>query len=79
MTGMLPAKLPMVAKKSPNKMKIPYSSTRKPINGHRNSMRTTPPVKAAVPLSFGRRVKKSTVLGRPMMRARPSTNSICWV
>lgn len=75
---MFPAKLPMVAKKSPNRMKIPYNSTRKPINGQRRSIRITPLVNAAVPFSFGRRVKKSTVLGSPMIRARPRTKSIWW-
>ena len=76
-TGIFPAKLPMVAKKSPKSTNIPYSSTRNPTNGHRKTMRIIPPAKAAVPLSFCRRAKKIAVFCKPMMRVRPSRKSIC--
>ncbi len=77
MTGMFPAKLPIVAKKSPNKTNMPYSSIRKPINGHRSSIRVIPVMNAAVPFHFCRRAKKMAVFCRPIMRVRPKMKRIC--
>ena len=78
MTGMLPAKEPIVAKKSPNNTKMPYSSTRNPVNGHRRRMRSTPPKKAAVPFHFCRLAKKTNVFCSPIIRVRPMRKRI-WV
>ena len=75
-TGRLPAKPPIVEKKSPNSTIIPYSSTIKPISGHRDNISTMPPANAAVPFHFCRRAKKTAVFCRPMTRVRPTRNSI---
>lgn len=77
MTGIFPAKLPIVAKKSPNKTKMPYSSIKKPTNGHRSKISRIPATKAAVPFHFCRRAKNTAVFCRPMMRVRPTINRIC--
>lgn len=66
----------MVAKKSPNKTKMPYSSTRKPVSGHRTKIKTIPAANAAVPFHFCRRVKKTIVFCTPMMRVRPMRKRI---
>ena len=55
------AKPAIVPKKSPNKMNIPYSSTRKPTKAQRMRMRKRPMKNAAVPLSFWGRAKNSRV------------------
>lgn len=60
-TGMLPANWPMVIRKSPNKMKIPYNSIKKPVSGHRMRISRIPDANAAVPFSFWRREKNATV------------------
>jgi hypothetical protein len=60
-TGIFLAKPAIVPRKSPNKINIPYSSTRKPTKAQRMRMRTSPPKKAAVPLNFCGRAKKSKV------------------
>ena len=75
-TGIFPAKLPIVAKKSPNKTTMPYNSTRKPTKGHRSSIRVIPTRKAAVPFHFCRREKKIAVFCRPMIRVRPNMKRI---
>ena len=46
------AKPAIVPKKSPNKMNIPYSSTRKPTSAHRIKIKQRPAKKAAVPFNF---------------------------
>lgn len=74
--GMLPANEAMVAKKSPKSTKMPYSSTKKPVNGQRRRMRRIPAANAAVPLSFWRRAKKIKVFCKPMMRVRPMRKRI---
>lgn len=61
MTGTPPTNCPIVTKKSPNSIRIPYNSTQKPIKGHRKRMRRIPPANAAVPLSFAGREKKAIV------------------
>jgi hypothetical protein len=70
-TGTFLAKPAIVPKKSPNRIKMPYSSTTKPTNGHLSKMSVMPPANAAVPLSFCRRAKKSSVFCGPMMMVRP--------
>ena len=75
-TGMLLAKPPIVAKKSPKSTNIPYSSTKKPTSGHRSNMSIMPTANAAVPFNFCRRAKKIAVFCRPIMRVRPTRNSI---
>jgi hypothetical protein len=52
-------------------MNSPYNSIRKPVNGQRIRIRIIPAVKAAVPLSFWGRVKKTIVFWTPIMRVRP--------
>ena len=62
-------------------MNSPYNSIRKPVNGHRRRIRMMPAEKAAVPLSFWGRVKKTIVFWTPMIRVRPIRKRICkwWV
>jgi len=76
MIGMLPANEPMVAKKSPKRTNMPYSSTRKPVNGQRRKISIMPAEKAAVPLIFSLLAKKTKVFWKPMIRVRPMTNRI---
>lgn len=76
-TGALRAKAAMVPKKSPNRTMMPYSSTQKPMRGHRNKISSRPPKKAAVPLAFCLRAKKRRVLAGPMMMVRPMRKRIC--
>ena len=71
-TGIFPAKLPIVAKKSPKRTNMPYISIGKPISGHRSSIRIIPAVNAAVPFHFCRREKKIAVFCSPMIRVRPT-------
>ena len=70
-TGIFPANDAIVAKKSPKRTKMPYSSTTNPTRGQRNKMSRIPTMNAAVPLSFWRRAKKMKVFWGPMMRVRP--------
>ena len=77
MTGIFLAKPAIVPKKSPNRINIPYNSTKKPVSGHRRRMRTRPPKNAAVPLSFCRRAKKRSVFWGPIMIVRPIRKRIC--
>ena len=58
-------------RKSPNRMKMPYNSTRNPISGQRKRMSVRPAKKAAVPLAFCLRAKKRRVLAGPIMMVRP--------
>jgi hypothetical protein len=74
--GILPANDPMVAKKSPNKTKMPYSSTRNPVRGHLTSIKMMPAANAAVPFNFCRRAKNTNVFCSPMMRVRPMRKRI---
>ena len=60
-TGTFPANPPIVEKKSPKRIKIPYSSIRKPTRGHRSNISTIPTTNAAVPFNFCRRAKNSAV------------------
>lgn len=76
MMGMLPANEPMVAKKSPKRTNMPYSSTRKPVNGQRRKINMMPAEKAAVPLTFSFLAKKTNVFRAPIIRVRPITNRI---
>lgn len=69
--GTLRAKPAIVPRKSPKRMKMPYSSTRKPISGHRSRISARPAKKAAVPFALFRRAKKSSVLAGPIMIVRP--------
>lgn len=75
-TGTLPANWPMVIRKSPKRMKRPYNSTPNPMMDQRRRMRMIPDAKAAVPLSFWGRVKKTRVFWRPMIRVRPMRKRI---
>lgn len=52
-------------------MKSPYNSIKKPVKGQRKRMRRIPMQKAAVPLSFWGREKKTSVFWTPMMRVKP--------
>jgi len=61
----------MVAKKSPNRTKIPYSSTKKPMNAHLINIKQIPTANAAVPLIFCRRAKKANVFWMPIISVRP--------
>ena len=61
----------MVMRKSPNRIKMPYSSIRKPVNGQRRRMRKIPDANAAVPFIFWGREKKAMVFGRPIISVRP--------
>lgn len=61
----------MVPRKSPNRTMMPYSSTRKPINGHRIRMSARPPKNAAVPLALFFLAKKRRVFWGPMMIVKP--------
>lgn len=70
-TGTLLTNPAIVAKKSPNRTRIPYSSIRKPKKGQRKRMRAMPAAKAAVPFHFWRRAKKAAVFCTPIMRVRP--------
>lgn len=75
-TGTLRAKPAMVPRKSPNSTMMPYSSTRKPISGHLKRISASPAKKAAVPLSFCLRAKKTSVFCGPMMMVRPMRKRI---
>lgn len=70
-TGMLLANPAIVPRKSPKRMKMPYNSIKNPTSGQRKRMSATPPKNAAVPLSFCRRAKKSSVFCGPMIMVRP--------
>lgn len=72
------AKLPIVPRKSPNRIKIPYNSMQNPISGHRNKISSRPRKNAAVPLAFCFRAKKRRVLWGPMMMVRPMRKRI-WI
>lgn len=74
--GMLPANEAMVAKKSPKRTKMPYSSTRKPVKGHLNKIRHIPAMNAAVPFNFWRLAKKAKVFWTPIIRVRPMRKRI---
>lgn len=69
--GIFRAKPAMVPRKSPNRMNMPYSSTRKPISGHRRRINARPAKKAAVPFALFLRAKKRSVLAGPIMIVRP--------
>lgn len=71
MTGTLPTNPAMVAMKSPNRTRMPYSSMMKPKNAQRIRISVMPKAKAAVPFHFCLRAKKATVLVVPIMRVRP--------
>lgn len=66
----------IVPRKSPNRMKMPYSSTRNPTRAQRIKIRVRPAKKAAVPLSFWRRAKKSAVFWGPIIIVRPRRKRI---
>lgn len=68
---MLPINPAIVAKKSPNRTKMPYSSIKKPMKVQRMKIRIMPTAKASVPCHFCRRAKKSAVLAGPIIRVRP--------
>lgn len=70
-TGTFPKNPATVAKKSPNKIMIPYNSTKNPTRGQRNRIKRIPIVKANVPRSFWRRAKKERVFEGPRIRGRP--------
>lgn len=74
---MFPANCPIVTRKSPKRMKRPYSSIRKPVSGQRRRMRMIPTVKAAVPFNFAGRKKKAIVFWTPIIRVRPIRKRIC--
>jgi hypothetical protein len=69
--GIFRAKPAIVPRKSPNRMNMPYSSTRKPISGHRRRISARPAKKAAVPFALFLRAKKRSVLAGPIMIVRP--------
>lgn len=69
----------MVAKKSPKRTKMPYSSTTKPIRGQRIRMSRMPVRKAAVPAIFWRRAKNRSVFWRPIRRVRPQMKRIYYI
>lgn len=75
-TGSPRAKPAMVPRKSPNRTKIPYSSTKKPMNVHRMRISARPTKNAAVPLAFCFRAKKRRVFCGPMMIVRPMRKRI---
>lgn len=75
--GALLANAAMVPKKSPNSTMIPYSSTQKPIRGHRSNMRTRPAKNAAVPFAFCFLAKKSSVFCGPIIMVSPIRKRIC--
>lgn len=50
---------------------MPYSSTQKPMSGHRSRISSRPAKKAAVPLAFCLRAKKRSVFWGPMIMVRP--------
>ena len=60
-TGKPRAKPAMVPKKSPNRMTMPYASTRNPIKVHFMKIRIKPRKNAAVPFAFCLRAKKRSV------------------
>lgn len=76
-TGALLAKAAMVPKKSPNSTMMPYSSTQKPISGHRSRMRASPAKNAAVPFAFCFLAKKSSVFWGPIIMVSPIRKRIC--
>lgn len=76
-TGTFLANAAIVPRKSPKRTMIPYSSTRKPINGQRSKIRASPPKKAAVPFIFCLRAKNRRVLAGPMITVRPMRKRIC--
>ena len=69
--GIFLANPAIVPRKSPNRINIPYNSTKKPINAHLMRMRNRPMKNAAVPLSFWRRAKKRRVFCGPIIIVRP--------
>lgn len=75
-TGIPLAKPAIVPKKSPNRITIPYASTKKPINVQRIKIIVRPAKKAAVPLAFCLRAKKRSVFWGPMMIFRPMRKRI---
>ncbi len=77
-TGTFLAKPAIVPRKSPKRITIPYSSTKKPTKAQRMRMRKRPRKKAAVPLSFCFRAKKARVFWGPIIIVRPRRKRI-WV
>lgn len=75
--GTFRAKPAMVAKKSPNRIRMPYSSTKNPTSAHRNKISSIPVANAAVPRHFCRRVKNRSVFCGPMVNGRPIRKRIC--
>jgi hypothetical protein len=75
--GMPPAKPAIVAKKSPNRTRMPYSSMRNPKKAQRMRISVIPAAKAAVPFHFCRRAKKASVFWVPMIKVRPIRKRIC--
>ena len=71
MIGMFLAKPAIVPRKSPNKMNMPYNSTRNPVNGHLIRMSASPAKKAPVPLSFCLRAKNANVFCGPIITVKP--------
>jgi hypothetical protein len=67
----------MVPRKSPNKIKIPYNSTAKPMNAQRINIRQSPAKNDAVPLSFCLRAKKRSVFWGPIIMVKPIRKRIC--
>jgi hypothetical protein len=76
-TGIPPRNPAIVAKKSPNRTNMPYSSMTKPKKAQRSRMSVMPAAKAAVPFHFWRRAKKAAVLAVPIRRVRPIRKRIC--
>ena len=68
---MPPANPAIVAKKSPNKTRMPYSSIKKPKNAQRIRISVMPRAKAAVPFHFCLRAKKARVFCVPIIKVRP--------
>lgn len=71
MTGIFLAKPAIVPRKSPNKIKMPYNSTKNPINGHLMRISVSPAKKAPVPLSFCFRAKNNIVFCGPIIMVSP--------
>jgi len=74
--GMFLANPAIDPRKSPNRMKIPYNSTKKPINAQRMRIRKRPMKNAAVPFNFCLRAKKESVFWGPIIIVRPMRNKI---
>ena len=74
--GIPPANPAIVAKKSPNRTRMPYSSIKNPKKAQRIRISVMPSAKARVPFHFCRRAKKASVFCVPMMRVRPMRKRI---